>query len=299
MPLGKYHIVIFNKSGTSRNLRLRGGLFVLVFLAFAALLAGNVWLWENYSAAKRAFERLGEAERTIESQNSQIMLLVSRIGELQSDVFRVKQFDAKLRLMMNITQDFTEVASMDATRSEEFSRLNLPLHRQELMVRKMHSYLKQLSEDVRMEELTQQDLLHAVRDNREMFAALPSIWPVTGFITSRFGNRNSPFTGRVEFHRGLDISARVGTTIVAPARGTVSFVGTQSGYGNVLTIQHGGGIVTKYAHLHRILVKEGDLVSRGNPVAQVGNTGRSSGPHLHYEVIINGVPVDPMRYILN
>lgn len=299
MPLGKYHIVIFNKSGASRNLRLRGGLLVVILLIFCALIGGNVWLWENYSTARLAFERLTEAERTIENQNSQIMSLVSRIGELQSDVFRVKQFDAKLRLMMNITQDLTDVASIDPARNEEFSRINLPLHRQELMVRKMHTFLKQLSEDVRMEELSQQDLLHAVRDNREMLAALPSIWPVTGFITSPFGNRSSPFTGRTEFHRGLDISARIGTTIVAPARGTVSFVGQQSGYGNVIAIQHGGGIVTRYAHLHRSLVKEGDVVNRGVPIAQVGNTGRSSGPHLHYEVILNGIPVDPMRYILN
>jgi murein DD-endopeptidase MepM/ murein hydrolase activator NlpD len=298
MPFDKYHIVILNKNGGSHSLRVRGGVLLLLCIVFAGLIVGNIWLWENYSASQTAAERLSEAERIIENQSSQLMSLVNRISDLQSGVFRVQQFDAKLRLMMDINQELADVRSLDTTR-EEFSRLSLPLHRQELMVRKMHSFLKELADDVRMEEVTQQDLLHAVRDNREIFASLPSIWPVTGFLSSRFGRRISPFTGSPEFHSGLDISARMGTPIVAPAKGTVTSAGVQGAYGNVVVIQHGSGLVTRYAHLQRFIVKVGDVVSRGTVIAYVGNTGRSSGPHLHYEVILNGRPIDPMHYILN
>ena len=100
-------------------------------------------------------------------------------------------------------------------------------------------------------------------------------------------------------HKGLDISNRVGTPICAPARGTVTFVGADGGYGTCVMIDHGNNIVTRYAHLQKALVREGQYVQRGDVIAALGNTGRSTGPHLHYEVIVGGIPVNPMRYILN
>ena len=100
-------------------------------------------------------------------------------------------------------------------------------------------------------------------------------------------------------HKGLDISNRVGTPVWAPARGTVTFVGTDGGYGTCVMIDHGNNIVTRYAHLQKALVREGQYVQRGDVIAALGNTGRSTGPHLHYEVIVGGIPVNPMRYILN
>jgi len=100
-------------------------------------------------------------------------------------------------------------------------------------------------------------------------------------------------------HKGLDISNRVGTPIRAPARGAVTFSGPDGAYGISITIDHGNGMVTRYAHMQKTLVKVGEFVQRGDVIGALGNTGRSTGPHLHYEVILNGTPVDPMRYILN
>lgn len=296
MPFGKYHIVIFkDRGGGSRNIRLRGWLGVLIFVLAGALLWTNIWLWERLAQNVTLQDRLEQAERVIADQSTQLTGLVGRITEIQSDLGRVQQFDGKLRLMMNMS----ETDERSTGQSEEFSRTYLPLYRQELMVRRMNAFLKQLGEDVRHEEVRQQELLHSLRDNRELLASMPSIWPVEGFLTSRFGQRLSPFTGNRDTHQGLDISARTGTPIIAPAKGTVSFAGTDGAYGNSIRIQHGAGISTRYAHMQRYIVKEGQAVSRGMIIGYVGNTGRSTGPHLHYEVLLNGANVNPLRYILN
>lgn len=297
MPFGRYHVVIFkDRGGGSRNIRMRGWLFVLAFLLGIALVACNIWLWQQHTDNVAMRERLDQAERVIADQNNQLTGLVSQITELQSDLGRVQQFDTKLRLMMNMEGEPDEVTG---SRGEEFSRSYLPLYRQELMVRRMNSFLRQLSESVNLEEVRQQELLHALRDNREMLASMPSVWPVEGFLTSRFGPRASPISGRRDFHKGLDISARTGTPIIAPAKGMVTFVGRDGAYGNIVHIQHGAGLTTRYAHMQRFVVKEGQLVRRGTILGYVGSTGRSTGPHLHYEVLLNGVNVNPMRYILN
>jgi murein DD-endopeptidase MepM/ murein hydrolase activator NlpD len=132
-----------------------------------------------------------------------------------------------------------------------------------------------------------------------MLASTPSIWPVRGWVTSGFGKRLSPFTGRKNLHTGIDIATRHGTVVVAPADGVVTRVTTKYDMGKLVEIDHGYGILTRYGHNSEILVRPGQRVRRGQPIARVGNTGRSTGPHLHYEVRLNGVPVNPMRYIVD
>ena len=127
-------------------------------------------------------------------------------------------------------------------------------------------------------------------------AALPSAWPVRGAVNSEFGTRFSPWTGVAEFHAGMDIAAARGTAVLAPAAGTVAFAGAHPQYGLAVIIDHGQEISTIYAHLSRIRVAVGQQVSRGVEVAQTGNTGRSSGPHLHYEILVSGRPVNPRAF---
>jgi murein DD-endopeptidase MepM/ murein hydrolase activator NlpD len=143
------------------------------------------------------------------------------------------------------------------------------------------------------------ELYKFLEEKKSMFACTPSIWPVKGWVSSKFGYRISPFTNEREFHEGLDISVRTGTRIVAPADGVVSSIGKTYGFGTILTINHGYNLRTRYAHLSKVLVKKGQSVKRGEKIALVGSTGRSTGPHLHYEVVLSGVPVDPLNYILN
>jgi murein DD-endopeptidase MepM/ murein hydrolase activator NlpD len=127
----------------------------------------------------------------------------------------------------------------------------------------------------------------------------PTIWPVDGKLEGGFGGRRNPFGGPgYEFHTGQDIEAPLGAPVVAGASGKISFVGWQNGYGQLVVVDHGGGLTTRYGHLSHIDVDAGQQVSRGQLVGKVGSTGRSTGPHLHYEVRINEAPVNPLEYLL-
>ena len=128
-------------------------------------------------------------------------------------------------------------------------------------------------------------------------AAAPTLWPVQGRITGSFGERIDPFNGEGAFHRGVDISADIGTRVIAPADGIVEFSDQMNGYGRAVVIDHGNGISTLYGHLSGFAVSPGQLVHRGDTLGYVGQTGRSTGPHLHYEVRILNTPVNPHKYL--
>jgi murein DD-endopeptidase MepM/ murein hydrolase activator NlpD len=156
---------------------------------------------------------------------------------------------------------------------------------------------RQLASQLPARKLSLLDLLEGLEGQSQRWAATPAIWPTNGFVTSGYGNRTSPFTGRTQFHEGLDIAADFGTTVVAPARGRVIFVGMDGPFGRKVELDHGYGIRSHYAHLSKAFVKRGETVERGTPIAAVGSTGRSTGPHLHYGVELNGRTVDPTNYI--
>jgi murein DD-endopeptidase MepM/ murein hydrolase activator NlpD len=143
------------------------------------------------------------------------------------------------------------------------------------------------------------EILKHLRSKSDELAHIPSVRPVdVGYISSYFGKRPDPFTGRMSIHEGLDFSARRGSKVYATADGTVCHAGYDRGYGYTIEIDHGNGIVTKYAHNDKLLVRKGQKIKRGDVVAYLGNSGRSTAPHLHYEVRINGAPQNPLNYIL-
>ncbi|MBI2378515.1 MAG: M23 family metallopeptidase [Deltaproteobacteria bacterium] len=141
--------------------------------------------------------------------------------------------------------------------------------------------------------------LHLYLEARHaLLSETPSRMPTNGWITSYFGFRLDPYTGLNDMHPGLDISASIGTPVLTSADGVVIFAGRQDDFGNVVKVDHGHGLLTIYAHLSAIRVEDGAEVKRGQRVGDVGNTGRSTGPHLHYEVRLNGIPQNPQRFIL-
>jgi murein DD-endopeptidase MepM/ murein hydrolase activator NlpD len=158
--------------------------------------------------------------------------------------------------------------------------------------------LDDLDKKVKAQEQEARALKSYFEDQQALLASAPSIWPVRGWVTSDFSVRLDPYTGERVMHEGLDVAAAIGAPVRAPADGTVVFNGVEGGYGHVLVLDHGYGLKTRYGHLSRIDVKVGEKVKRGQFVAAVGNTGRSTGPHLHYEVRVNGVADNPRKFIL-
>jgi murein DD-endopeptidase MepM/ murein hydrolase activator NlpD len=155
-----------------------------------------------------------------------------------------------------------------------------------------------LNKDSLFVEMMLQDQYELLADQKAFLAALPTRKPAVGYFTSGFGIRRAPYGGRVKMHEGLDIANRPGTPIRAPADGTVAFANSRAGYGQIVILDHGYGLETWYGHTRKMLVNKGQKVRRGDTIALLGNSGRSTGPHLHYEVRVHGTPVDPLSYIL-
>lgn len=156
-----------------------------------------------------------------------------------------------------------------------------------------------VKEALKETELRVNELDQFLLNKDSILKSTPSIMPAIGNLTSAYGPRLSPYAGRIKMHEGIDIGAPSGTPIVAPADGVVTFSGAKPGFGNFIQIIHGYGVETIFGHMSSLHVKKGEKIVRGTKIATVGNTGYSTGPHLHYEVRVNGTPVDPIYYILN
>jgi murein DD-endopeptidase MepM/ murein hydrolase activator NlpD len=167
-----------------------------------------------------------------------------------------------------------------------------PSHDRDLALQSLTLRLSDLAErSIRIERFYE--------DQQVRLSHTPSIWPVRGYLSSGFGTRRDPFTGRKDFHPGIDVSAPRGTKIVAPADGVVLSVGRRGAYGRAIIISHGYGVITRYGHLDGYNVRAGQRVRRGDVIGFIGNTGRSNAPHLHYEVWVNDKLQNPIHYILD
>ncbi len=166
---------------------------------------------------------------------------------------------------------------------------------------KFSSLSVRIDRAIKKSELREQgvlDLWETLSMQQSLMRSTPSIRPARGMITSDFGYRPSPISGQLKLHQGIDFGAPPGSPVYATADGIISYAGFDSDYGKLVSIDHGYGVVTRYAHNSELFVVVGQKIKRGDVVSAVGNTGRSTGAHIHYEVRINNVPVDPMNYVL-
>jgi murein DD-endopeptidase MepM/ murein hydrolase activator NlpD len=166
-------------------------------------------------------------------------------------------------------------------------------------IAELRQQLQRLKAHAQFQKRGYEQVLEALKEDQLLRDSTPSIRPLPGgWLSSRHGRRVDPFTGQLAFHRGVDFSARIGTPVFATASGIVTRATRHGSLGKLVEVDHGNGIVTRYGHLNSYAVKKGDHVSRGDLIAHVGNTGRSTGPHLHYEVVNNGRSENPWLYII-
>jgi murein DD-endopeptidase MepM/ murein hydrolase activator NlpD len=276
---------------------VRGALIVL-----ALLVVGLGYLVTDYVGVKKMVTELETLRLEARQQRQQLVTFAKSIDDLQGEMGRLRQFDMKLRVMADLDGVVypEQVMGIGGDNPEPFNPLEAELSFQDqTMINSMSNGLDRLQTEVSIQERSFQELVEYLEDQKSLLSSTPSIWPVKGWLTSIFGYRTSPFTGRRELHKGLDIATRSNTPIIAPADGLVVFAGREGGFGNMIIVDHGYGITTRYGHCSSLEAKLGDKVKRGDIIARVGSTGRSTGPHLHYEVAVNGVAVNPNRYILN
>lgn len=307
MKKDNYTIVIFPgmadapKSFTIRKGMVRTGLIGI--LIFVLGLSGI-----SYFFGKKYFDMVGnrgeitELRREAKVRKIQVDKLSQQVKNFESEMARLERFENKLRVITaleNSPKSIEKNWGIGGPYGLTTSSYTTSLEREAVsMLQRISGDLEQLDRQAKIQTISFQELDEYFKNQTSLLSSTPSIWPTRGWVTSGFGFRKSPFTGLREKHEGWDIAARSGSTIRASADGVVVVAGREHGYGKMLEIDHGYGIVTRYGHNSKNLVKVGDKIKRGKKIALVGNTGRSTGPHLHYEVLLNGVPVNPKNYIL-
>ncbi len=302
MASNQYKIVLETNSPRKEKKRrfsfLKASFAILFLLCLSASLSANAYLLKFYKENKALEAYIAKVENATIDKEESFVALLADVDSLKQNLARVQQVNTKLALMANI-EKIPNATSIGGANTLELGLGNIPLYRQEVASGKIRTFLRELEREAKLEEVQQQEILLAMRKNLHSLASLPTISPAKGFISSNFGMRNSPFTNKKEMHKGMDIAAPTGTPIIAPGDGVVTRISTGGAYGNLIEISHGSGLSTRYAHLHKFNVKEGQKVKRYDIIGFIGSTGRSTGPHLHYEVRLNGVATDPRLYILS
>ena len=245
--------------------------------------------------------KLSEQSSLIDRQNKQLQLFAEDINELKASLVSLNDFEQKIRIMANLEhkEGQADLFAIGGSMPDDLETDIEHYENHDALIKQMHEQADQIEQAADIQKASFDTLLDSLNGKRNILAATPSLRPTTGWISSKFGYRVSPFTGKREMHKGLDIANREKTPIIAPADGKVIYAKQKWLIGNMITIDHGYGMVTRYGHLHSIEVKKGDHIKRGQLIGLMGNTGRSTGPHLHYELKLNGVPVDPMKYIFD
>ncbi len=304
---GRYLTVFFLTNDGSSPRSLKINVRAAKALGAASLILGLVMAFMVYDYVKLRGDSvdLYRLKRENAAQKIDLQGFSSRVHNLEAQMARLEIFDKKLRIIAHIEPEGKYAANTGVkgigggSSAESADYLLTPGARVEELVGQIRSDLTGLEIKADSQESSLTGLRESLMKKSSMLASTPSIRPVKGWVTSNFGTRISPFTGLKHAHRGIDIANRLGTPVVATADGRVTKIGRDANIGRFISISHGYGIRTVYGHLSRTFVKTGQRVKRGEKIGALGNTGRSTGSHLHYAVAVNGVFVNPAKYILN
>lgn len=277
----------FRRLRVSRNLLLTSAAFLSALLLAGLTVPHFIFrnLTLSHGLAKMTQEN-AELRKTNEKVDASLNELRNRLQEIESKA-------AKFALMVGVEDLPTQTMAAGGGTLPDLKGID-PRQAEPLI----DSQIQTLKERSGVLQDSFRVLDTAFQKQALLLSSTPSIYPVRGLLGNGFGWRRDPFTGMRDFHQGLDIVAPQGTRVVAPADGIVTRVGPAGGFGLSLFISHGFGVVTRYGHLSSTTVKVGQRVRRGDPIALTGSTGRSTGPHLHYEVLVHQKAVDPLVYIL-
>ncbi|MEK6700620.1 MAG: M23 family metallopeptidase [Nitrospirota bacterium] len=283
-----------------RTLSISKSVIKTVAYSLIGVAAVSLYLLYEYNDVKDKVWELQSAREELKQQKAQVQSFALTLLDYKRQMFRLRDLDTKLRRAVSLgprdkAQQVLGIGGPDELGLQNLA--NMGEKKQDEALKEMHQELSQLKGAALKQEASLQLLIEYFEDKRSLYASTPSVWPVRGWVTSPFGNRTSPFSGILKFHEGMDIAAQTGAPVLSPADGVVIKAGFGTGYGNMVEISHGYGIKTLFAHNSRLNVKAGQRVKRGDVISYVGDSGTSTGPHLHYEVRVNNLPVNPARYM--
>jgi len=278
----------------------RGAMFTLLFFIFMILLSVS-WFTTDYITIKTKIPELQYLKKENIFQKTHIIALSKKINHINQHMTKLQEFEHKVRVMTNL-EPSKQQDQLFAVGGSNTTTLASGYHLEEVhkgLIQQMHKSLEDLETKTAIASISQSQLNDFLKEQKSILACTPSIRPTDGWFSSGFGYRISPFTNQREFHKGIDIANSIGTPVIASADGLVVHASKEGNFGKMIAINHGYNLKTRYGHLSKYRIKKGQYVKRGQIIGEVGNTGRCTGPHLHYEVLLNGVPVNPLRFILN
>ncbi|HTS88357.1 MAG TPA: M23 family metallopeptidase [Gemmatimonadales bacterium] len=295
-------VVVPPGSGASRAIEVSQRVLKAV-TGFAGVL-GLVALFLGYGTVSHTLNlhRAAQLERENAELAEQLGQLHGQIANLSDTIKKISLQDTRIRLLADLEPNDPSVQQAGIGGPSTPDSTSLSLLTMGMLGHQTEEIRVDLGALIRRANLlaasfgeARDSLLH----HRERLTAMPSIMPTVGWLSSAFSSmREHPILHIMRPHEGIDVTAPLGAPIKAPAAGRVISAGWETGYGNTIEIDHGFGIQTKYAHCSKLVAKVGQRVERGQIIAEVGSTGLATGPHLHYEVHVNGKPVDPLRYVL-
>ena len=247
----------------------------------------------NTASAEKA--ELESLRQTNGMQQQQIEQIAKETAVLQEDLRRLNQLDNDVRRMMSMEEQPEASRSGIVRPNGAFNGQGGPTIKPG--IDNLANLVREMQANAKERESSLEDLRVRIIDRNARAAAMPSIWPASGDVTSRFGWRSSPWGWGSDWHPGIDIANDYGTPITATADGRVIFAAWYGGYGKLIQIDHGNGIVTLYGHNSTMLVSPGQQVRKGDIIAEMGSTGASTGSHCHYEVQVNGTAVNPASFL--
>jgi len=285
--------------------------FLVVFSIFALA------FFSSYRDMVGHMEELRELRVVTREQKKQIDILVEQTQVLEENMRRLKELDSQLREMAQLGEgpggllegqvsrqrpNLARIAQLEGWRIEGAGGglgggTPLGAERGLDAARKVRAELERIQKEMEVRQRSLESLREKLGKEHAAIAARPSIWPAQGYVTSGFGYRRSPFGWGTDFHSGLDIAAPMGSPVSATADGKVIFAGWKGAYGRMVMIDHENGFVTVYGHNSKLVVSMGQRVKKGEIIAYIGSTGRSTGPHVHYEIRKDGKPINPRRYL--
>ena len=298
-----YTVVVFSGAMASpKKFRLPKKFAKVGFIVLVTFLGTSFYFAQQYMKLQENETELAKLRKESKIRKIQVEKFSHQVKNFETEMARLERFEKKLRVITaleNSPKSIEKNWGLGGPFGLTTSSFNTSMSRGAAnMVDRLSNRLGHLDKQAKIQSISFQELDNFFKNQKSLLSSTPSIWPTRGWVTSGFGFRKSPFTGLREKHEGWDIAARAGSKVRATADGEVVVEGREYGYGNMVEVDHGYGVMTRYGHNSKHLVKVGDRVKRGQVIALVGSTGRSTGPHLHYEVLLHGVPVSPKNYIL-
>ncbi len=302
-----YTVIIISEAQTSnKEFTISSKLIRNSIIAFSILLLIFGYIIFDYLTISYNKEKMVKLEKQNKEKDVMIEKLTSTIGQLNTSLAKIEDYKKRIMIATGLSSPYAlkEVGTGGGTLINETPN-NISVINTEVKVPKKGTYKDILnkSKDIKNKAIDLENTLAFVKnvvDEQKMrLASTPFIWPTRGYLSEAFGWRIHPFTGRREFHNGIDIATQVGNKVIAPADGVVLVAEYRQYYGNLIILDHKFGYTTRYGHLASFNVKEGQRVKRGDVIGYVGNTGRSTAPHLHYEIRFLGKPINPLKMIID